>query len=178
MLNQLLIFVNFIKISTIFLFFISCNRIKNKGIEIAENTKNNIHEKSNNFRDKFLPKFDAYQADTKFNKRRFKDFIQIELTPDIRNIYCFDDATGIDSDYQFAFNCSKETADKLIKKHQMKSNDQSLDYAFSFQNDFKWWDKKKIKKLKLYYFNSDNNYYQYFWYDELEHQAYYFDFDM
>jgi len=46
------------------------------------------------------------------------------------------------------------------------------------QNDFNWWDKKKIKKLQLYTWEGKNRFYKYFWYDTTEQKAYYFEFDM
>ena len=68
--------------------------------------------------DKISPKFDAYHPDTEFNKKRFKDFLKVALSPDIKNIYCFDDAIGIDADYQFSFNCNKSTAELIRKRNE------------------------------------------------------------
>lgn len=142
---------------------VSCNRIKNKGQELAN---------------KVVPRFDAYEADTKFNKEHFTDFLKVDLTPDIKNIYCFDDAIGIDADYQFSFNCDSTTARKIINKHKLKRDKTTKDYAFGLQNDFEWWDKKKIEKLDLYSWQGEHQYFKYFWYDNTEQKAYYFDFDM
>lgn len=158
--------------------FLSCDRINNKGQELIISTKQEIKEQSEDALNKVIPRFDAYSPDTKYNKERFKDFIQVELTPDIKNIYCFDDAIGIDADYQFSFNCSLTTAQQIIKKHQLKPDKETTDYAFGLQNDFEWWDKKKIEKLDLYSWQQDNQYFKYFWYDTSEQKAYFFDFDL
>ena len=40
------------------------------------------------------------------------------------------------------------------------------------------WHKKKIEKLDLYSWQDGNQFYKYFWYDQTEQKAYYFDFDM
>ena len=157
---------------------ISCKQIKNKGQEFVNKTEQKVKEKSIDFVDKVFPRFDAYQSDTKFNKKRFKDFLQVELTSDIKNIYCFDDAIGIDADYMFSFNCDSTTAIKIIEKHQLILNKEITDYAFGLQNDFDWWDKKKIEKLDLYSWQGENQYFKYFWYDKTEQKAYFFDFDM
>jgi hypothetical protein len=169
-----------IYISTIIfsLTIISCERIKNKGQELADKTEEKVKDKSKDLVDKVVPQFDAYKPDTKFNKERFKDFLQVDLTADIKNIYCFDDAIGIDADYMFSFSCNITTARKIIEKHQLKLDKETTDYAFGLQHDFDWWDKKKIKKLDLYSWQGDHQYFKYFWFDKTEGKAYYFDFDM
>ena len=173
--KQTLYILTFISAMTI----ISCNRIKNKGQELADNTKEKVKDKSKDLVDKVIPHFDAYRPDTKFNKERFKDFLQVDLTEDIKNIYCFDDAIGIDADYQFSFNCDSVTAGRIIKKHQLKLDKTSTNYGFGLQNDFEWWDKKKIEKLDLYTWqNADHRYFKLFWYDKTEQKAYYFDYDI
>lgn len=167
-------------ILTIFisLTIVSCDRIKNKGQKLADKAEEKIQDKSKDLADKVVPHFDAYNPDTKFNKERFKEFLQVDLSADIKNIYCFDDAIGIDADYMFSFNCDTTTARKIIEKHQLKLDKTTTDYAFGLQHDFVWWDKKKIEKLNLYSRQSDNQYFKYFWYDKSEQKAYYFDFDM
>ncbi len=169
-----------IYISTIIfaLTIVSCDRIKNKGQELADKTEEKVKDKSKDLVDKVVPHFDAYKPDTKFNKERFTDFLKVDLSPDIKNIYCFDDAIGIDADYMFSFNCDSTTARKIIEKHQLKLDKETSDYAFGLQHDFDWWDKKKIEKLDLYSWQGDHQYFKYFWYDKKEQKAYYFDFDM
>ncbi len=157
--------------------FPSCNKIKNKTKELADKTEQKAKDKSGDLTDKVIPHFDAYHPDTKFNKERFKEFIKVELTRDIKNIYCFDDPIGIDADFQFSFNCDSSTARRIIEKHELTLDKETTDYAFGLQNDFPWWDKKKIKKLDLYSKKSERNFCQYFWYDTKEKKAYYFDFD-
>lgn len=157
---------------------VSCDRIKNKGQELADKTEEKVKDKSKDLVDKVVPHFDAYKPDTKFNKERFIDFLKVDLTPDIKNIYCFDDAIGIDADYMFSFNCDTTTARKIIEKHQLKLDKETADYAFGLQHDFDWWDKKKIVNLDLYSWQGDHQYFKYFWYDKTEQKAYYFDFDM
>lgn len=157
---------------------VSCERIKNKGKEYTNKSEEKVKDKYEVLIDKLLPHFDAYKPDTKFNKLRFKDFIKVGFTTDIKNIYCFDDAFGINADYMFSFNCDTVTKRKIIEKHQLKLDKVTTDYAFGLQNDFEWWDKEKIKKLDLYSWQNDHQYYKYFWYDQKEQKAYYFDFDL
>lgn len=85
-----------------------CKRIKQKAKAIAKDSADIV-----------FPVFDSYKADTKYNKKRFADFLEIEITSDVKNIYCYNDAIGIDASYQFAFNCSEQTAAKIIAQHHL-----------------------------------------------------------
>jgi hypothetical protein len=160
------------------LLLVSCDRIRNKSREVAGASKQKAKEEAEALADKLHPRFDSDTPDTKYNKARFADFVQVDLTPDIKNIYCFDDAIGIDADYQFSFNCDTATARRIIEKHQLQPDTSATDYGFGLQTDFPWWDKKKIEKLTLYKWKGDQEYYRYFWYDKKEGKAYFFDFDM
>ena len=168
----------YISILVLLLITTSCRRIKNKSEELATQAKEKIKNKTTTLIDKVVPHFDAYQPDTKFNKERFREFIQIEQTTDVKNIYCFGDAIGTDADYMFSFHCDSTTARKIIEKHQLTLDKKTTDYAFGLQHDFEWWDRKKIQKLDLYSWHDEHQYFKYFWYDGKEHKAYFFDFDM
>lgn len=157
---------------------IACSRVESKGKELVSMTKMKVKAKTSEMLDRVMPQFDAYTPDTPSNKKRFHDFLRIELTKDIHQIYCFDDAIGIDADYMFAFHCAPSTVEKIKRKHLLKRDYQTTDFAFGLQNDFKWWNKAKIAKLDLYSWNDGKSYYKYFWYDEKEQKAYFFDFDM
>lgn len=160
------------------LVFYSCGRIKNKGQELVDKSEQSMSNISENVIEKLVPKFDAFEADTKNNKKRFSDFLQVALSPDVKNIYCFADNIGIDSDYQFSFNCDSSTVRRIIAKHNLTLDNETTDFAFSLQDDFIWWDKKKIAKLKLYSWSGEHEYFKYFWYDASDQKAYFFDFDM
>ena len=149
---------------------ISCQKINH--------TRQRWKEKTTRMIDQVAPRFDAYQPDTPFNRERFKEFLQVEPTEDVRLIYCFSDAIGIDADYQFAFQCEPATAKRIIEKHQLSVSEAVVDPAFGLQSDFDWWDKKKIAVLKLHSWNDGAQYFKYFWYDETARQAYYFEFDL
>lgn len=157
---------------------VSCENIRNKGQELANKTERKVKDKSNDIIDKAVPRFDANEPDTRYNKKRFKDFLKIDLTQDIKNIYCFAEETGIDADYMFSFTCNPTTAKKIITKHQLNLDTTTKDYAFGLQHDFEWWDKTKIEKLDLYSWQGDKQYFKYFWYDQTEQKVYFFDFDM
>ncbi len=158
--------------------FASCETISNKGKEIAHKAEEKVKQESDELTDKAFPEFDPHNADTKFNKLRFREFLKVELTSDIKNIYCFEDAMGIDADYQFSFNCNASTVEKILEKHHFSPDSTSKDFSTGIQHDFDWWDKDKIEKLKMYSWNEKERYYKFFWYDEKEEKAYYFEFDL
>ncbi|WP_258098427.1 hypothetical protein [Marinoscillum pacificum] len=161
----------------------SCNRIKNKTEQVANRIESKAkREVSNGIEqiiNKIYPPFDHDQPDTENNKQRFTDFLQIEITPDIRNIYCFDDAIGLDADYMFSFNCNNLTSQKIIEKHQLKIGPYNRDNGFGLQHDFDWWDKNRIAQLDKYMWTDESQrYFKYYWYDELNEKAYFFVFDL
>lgn len=165
--------------SVFFLFLLfSCERIGNIGNEFSHHLKQKLNNEVELIMDKVSPKFDANHPDTEFNKKRFLDFLKVPLSPDIKNIYCFDDAIGIDADYQFSFNCHKSTAELIRKRNNLKIDTATSDFAFGLQDEFPWWSKKKIEQLQLYSWKGEQEYYKYFWYDNKEQKAYFFDFDL
>ena len=111
-------------------------------------------------------------------KRRFEEFFGFQPTKDVREIYCYADVLGIDHDYSFSFICSTTTVDKICK-HLHLSNDSinQTDISGLF-HEFEWWNTNKIKKLTPFWTEGDHQTYFYLWYDTLEHQAYYFEYDL
>jgi hypothetical protein len=156
----------------------SCNKIKNKGQSIAAQAEEKVKDKADNLVDKIVPQFDSDTPDTKHNKARFNEFLQIELTPDIKNIYCFADRMGADSDFQFSFNCNAATVRRIIEQHKLVLDKDNKDFATGLQHDFDWWNKKDIAKLPLYMWKGEKEYFKYFWYDKEKQKAYFFDFDL
>lgn len=161
---------------------ISCGRIKNKTKQISEKAKSKakreIIKQTDRVVDKVFLPFDHDQPDTENNKKRLQDFLKVEITPDVTEIYCFDDAIGIDADYMFSFKCNSETSEKIIKIHGLAINTTNSDNGFGMQHDFDWWDKERISQLDKYSWTNGKGYYKYFWYDLENEKAYFFDFDM
>jgi hypothetical protein len=161
---------------------VSCERIKKKGEHVVDKVegkaKNILERQTRNIAEKVFPPFDSSKPDTENNKIRFKDFIQVDLTADVKNIYCFDDAIGIDSDYMFSFNCSPITSRKIVEKHYLYVDTLNKDNGFFMQHDFEWWDKKRIEQLQKYSWTDGKKYHKYYCYDAEAQKAYFFDFDL
>jgi len=175
-------FLLHILILTLFAGLYSCKNVMDKTENTVHTIKTRAKQESNKIADKIseklYPPFDSDKPDTENNKKRFADFLKIPITPNIKNIYCFDDAIGIDADYMFAFNCEEATSDNIIKTHALKKDTTNSDNGFSLQHDFFWWDKTKISTLEKYSWTDGEQYWKYYWYDSIERKAYFFDFDL
>lgn len=68
---------NYIFILTLALSFYSCNRIKKNGNEMVGKAKESVIEKKNEVFEEIIPTFDSYTADTRSNKKRFKEFLAL-----------------------------------------------------------------------------------------------------
>ena len=160
---------------------ISCGTMWNEGERIAEDAKNKaareLEEQSQKVVDKVFPPFDHDKPDTENNRQRFRDFLKVELTPDVKNIYCFDDAIGIDASYMFGFNCDPATSEKIIEMNDLKI-DTAGTAVFTPQYEFKWWNDLRVACLQRYSWTDGQQYFKYYWYDANEKKAYFFDFDM
>jgi hypothetical protein len=121
--------------------------------------------------------FDSGTPDTRNNKFHFKNFLNVEITPDVKNIYTFGDELGIDAKYMIAFNCNGTTANKIIEVNEFKADNSNQDGYYIQAEHLKWWDRNEVIELPKYSWN-DGNYFKYFWYDSIKEKAYYLDFDL
>ena len=156
----------------------SCERIKRKGHEVVNKTKEKISEKKNEAVDKVVPTFDSYNPDTKFNKKRFEEFFDFAPTSDVKNIYCFDDQIGIDSKFIFSFKCDDSTKNRIVKHLNLTKSNKPDNYSSGLWQSFPWWDSAKIVTLNPYWSKSEKGYYKYLWFDKTKQMLYYIDFDM
>lgn len=160
---------------------ISCNRIKNNSEQavqqVKENTKHVFKEQVQKAFHKVYPPFDHDKPDTDNNKKSFKDFLKVEISKDVQNIYCFENAIGIDASYMFAFNCNEGTSEKIIALNKLRIDSLTADIGSGLHGDFPWWDKELIKNLQKYSWSDGNQYFKYYWYDKKNKMAYFLDFD-
>lgn len=171
----------FLKIVLVFALtspFFTCGRIDRKVKKCVKSIKECSSDRLDLVVEKVFPPFDSDRPDTENNRQRFEEFIGVELTPDVKNIYCFDDAIGADADYMFAFNCSPYTSEKIIILHGLTIDTINSDNGFFMQNDFDWWDKETIKNLQKYSSTDGDGNHKYYWYDSSGNKAYFFKFDM
>lgn len=156
----------------------SCDRIKNKGKEIAEKTEQKAKSKTTDLIDKAFPRFDSDKADTKYNKKRFEEYLEVKLTSDVKEIYSFGDFLGIDYKVLFSFTCDSTTIQRIVEKKGMEQTNENDDYGLHFGDDFPWWNKERIKEIKAFKKGEEYKFWQYLWYDKDSKIAYYEEFSL
>ena len=173
----------------------SCDRIKRKGHQALDKSKEVVKEKKDNMSDKIIAKFDASTPDTKFNKKRFLEFFGFHPTSDVKNLYCYSDQLGIDASYWFSFECNDSTAEKIVSKLKLQpdrryimmydSTGKVIDSILDTGNRLSaglnsspidWWDTAFIKK-SIPYGKQNGNLHWYLWHDTRNKKVYFLTFD-
>lgn len=153
--------------------FCSCNRIKNKGQEITHRTERKIKSKVKDLIDQVFPFFEYDRADTKYNKIRFEEYLEIDLIPDVKQIYCYGDFFGADYVVRFSFSCDSTTIQRIILKKDFKLTLNNDDNGLLFLTEFNWWETEKTNKIMAYKNGIEHRYWNYLWYDKENKKAYY-----
>jgi hypothetical protein len=163
----------------------SCDRLKRKGHDVVDKTqekvsetKKKISDKKSQLVDKVFPTYDNGKPDTESNKKRFKEYLQVELTDDVRNIYAYGDFLGADYKVLISFSCDKSTIEKIISIKKMQLTTSKDDDGLFFLDEFKWWDKDKIELLEPYKVGKEAEYWQYLWYDKKNNTAFYEEYSL
>lgn len=165
--------------------FLSCDRIKKKGQDVADATKEKtaearqkISDKKDELIDSAFPAYDSDKRDTEHNKKRFKEHLQVDLTDDVKNIYAFGDFLGADYKVLITFTCDTSTLKKIILAKSMTISKTDNDEGLAFLDEFPWWNKKLIAKIKPYKVGKEYEYWQYLWFDNKTKTAYYEEFSL
>ena len=156
----------------------ACDRIKRKGDQVVDKTKDEVIKNKNAAVDKIIPTFDSYTADTKYNKKRFTEFFGFAPTPDVTDIYCYNDQIGIDSKFQFSFKCDSTTKSRIVKDLNLTQAQKPDNFSRGVWRSFQWWDSAKIVTLNPYWRKDETELYKYLWFDTEKKTVYYIDFDM
>ena len=152
----------------------SCTRVKDE----ATNLKNKATETLSRTKDKFFPAYDSQTPDTENNRKRFEEFFGFKPTKDVKSIYCYADEMGIDSDYSFAFKCDNETIRKIEDELDLGNDSLPKLNPSALFHDFEWWNKDKIDSLQPSWRKGDHEKYYLLWYDSLNREAYYFEYNL
>lgn len=162
----------------------ACDRIRGKGSEMADKAKEKairakeaVAEKADGLVDKVFPTYDHNKPDTENNKGRFKEHLQVELTEDVRNIFSYGDFMGIDYKVLMTFVCDSTTVRKIVEKKGMVQSKEQ-DTGLTFGEEFPWWNKNAIERIKPYKVGKENEYREYLWYDKETRVAYYEEFSL
>ncbi len=153
---------------------LSCGKIKHKGHQVLNNSKDAVTEQI----DQVFPTYNAHDADTKHNKDRFKEHLQIELTGDVKDLYTYGDFMGIDYAVLMSFSCDQATIDRIVKKNGLQLSTEDDRCGISYPGMFNWWKQDTIDKLIPYKAGEEDEYWQYLWYNPKTRQAFYEEFSM
>ena len=163
----------------------SCDRLKRKGHQVVDKTqekigetKQKISDKKNKLVDKVFPTYDNSKPDTENNKKRFKEHLQVDLTDDVKNIYAYGDFFGADYKVLISFSCDTATLNKIVKAKGMTISTTDNDEGLLFLDEFSWWDKKVIAKIRPLKVGKEYEYWQYLWFDKKSKNAYYEEFSL
>ncbi|HSC54990.1 MAG TPA: hypothetical protein VLC98_15260 [Phnomibacter sp.] len=165
--------------------FFSCDRIKRKGYdsvdktkEVASDTKQKISKKAGELVDKVILKPAIDTPNTERDKKRFRDYVLTEPSNDVTNIHSYGDFFGSDYKVLIAFTCNQSTIDRIIATKKMQLTTTKDDDGLFFLDEFPWWDKDKIELLEPYKVGKENEYWKYLWYDPKTKQAFYEEFSL
>lgn len=156
----------------------TCGKVKKESKKLAVETGQKIKEKAKDAIDKMVPSYDAYKPDTKANKKRFKEFLGVEPTADVKNIVCIDDAIGIDATYKFSFQCDDSTIKKIAAKLLLVKTEKDNVTGLNLGPEVPWWDVGRIMNLEPYWKKGEHETYWYLWFDKIDKQAWFLTFDM
>ena len=156
----------------------SCHGIRRKGDEVVNRAKQILAEKKADLSDKIIAHFNAFEPDTKFNKKRFEEFFGFYPTDDVKNLYCYADEIGIDHSYQFSFNCDTSAESKIIRNLGLVKQKLPDNFSCNLWRNFPWWDSTSISIMVPYEKKGAHETYWYLWYDSSKRKGYFFDFDM
>lgn len=172
--NSLILYIAFF---TLILYSCDIQEQEDDSKDLYNRGKEALNISIEDIRAGYFRSFDSDTPDTENNKIHFKNFLRVEVSEDIKDIYCHAAEMGIDKSYMFAFTCSPVTSLRIIEANNLVKDTLDFD-ATSLQKDFTWWDKKSIAALDKYSYTNGKQYYRYFWYDSLNRRAYFIDFDM
>lgn len=148
----------------------ACDKISRKGRELVEKAGNKVNSQSKDIAEKISPIFDAHQADTKYNKKRFEEYLEVNVTNDVNTIYAYGDFLGADYKILMAFTCDSSTIHKIVLRKDLKLSPNGLD-GLLFSGDFPWWDKKVIETIRPYVKIEKSGDRLYLWYDKATRKA-------
>jgi hypothetical protein len=149
----------------------SCDRIKNKRYKLTSSVKGKVRNKAMNVADNIFPIFDANHPDTKYNKKRFTEYLGVGITNDVSSVYSLGDFLGADYKVLISFKCDSLTIQKIVCKNCM-SLSKEKDGGLIFADKVDWWKEEIIEEISPYKRQKGRET-LYLWYDTLSKTAYF-----
>ena len=102
----------------------------------------------------------------------FKRFISEEIPKTVSNIHGAIEYPGIDHIARLTFQISKREYDLLVSKYNCEQGNQWSPLSWPVIKQHSWWDPSKIKKFHRCDYITEN-YFRFFWYDEVNSICYF-----
>ncbi len=153
---------------------VSCQKVKNKSQQVSHYLHRVVFEG----KDRLFPQFDSTRPDTESNKRRFKDFVGIEPSADVQNLYCNADELGINASYSFVFTCDSSTHQAIIRQLRLTPDSSTADFSTGGFATNVWWWNKEITTREKPYSRQQKDLRCYLWRDQKERKDYFLTFDL
>jgi hypothetical protein len=170
---------------SLFILSLSCNNFKEKSEAAAAKAKEKLNdagqrikEEKDKLLDRMNPDYNAKTPDTESNKRRFRENLKTEPTPDVKNIYGFADLAGADYKILMSFQCDSSTFRRILDANGFILIKDKTDGGLLFSEDFDWWDKTVIEKLPYAKQGIEGSYWRYIWYNEKKGMVYWQEFSL
>jgi hypothetical protein len=113
-----------------------------------------------------------------YNKKRFQEYLEIEPTEKVKNIYTYGDFLGADYKVLISFTTDRETIATIVKIKNMNLSEVETDDGLGFTEEIPWGDRDKIESLQPYKIGKEDEYWKYLWYDTKTNQAFYEEFSL
>ena len=115
------------------------------------------------------------RPDTFANKRFFEKFTKTEITPDIKNIYCYSNEIGFDAVYRMKFNCNREAVKTIASNLQLEKSEKPDEGLIG--GEPVGWDDAVVRTVLPYRKEDGRRNFWFLWYDSTHQQAYFLKFD-
>ena len=85
---------------------------------------------------------------------------------------------GADYKVLISFNCDTVTLNRIVKANAMTISFKENDDGLLFLDEFPWWNKETIVKIKPFKVGKEYEYWKYLWFDKKSKKAYYEEFSL
>ncbi|MGC4103826.1 hypothetical protein [Ferruginibacter sp.] len=120
--------------------------------------------------------YDIDKPDTKSNRERFKDYLKIDINENVKEVFCYADFLGADYKIQMSFKCDTATVNKIISVNKLYKQD--FRGGRNLDNQFPWWNEKRIDSIRPYIMSIEDELYKFLWFDPQSGKAYYLEYSL
>ncbi|MBW8683363.1 hypothetical protein [Chitinophaga rhizophila] len=125
-----------------------------------------------------FPTYHSTTPDTDDNKKRFREHLEVDATPDVRGLYTYTDFMGADYEVLIAFTCDKQTISNIVRRNGMKLSADTGAARILMNGGPAWWKSGAMERLVPYQAGDEDGFWQYLWYNPVTGEAFYKEFSL